>query len=71
MNYEQSNVGPGMVPCRNNCQCSECTIDRLLSDNKILRKLVIDAEEILSHMTELDGMDIQVWRQQASVYFDD
>ena len=25
----ESNVGPGMVPCRNNCQCDDCTIDRL------------------------------------------
>ena len=29
MNYEQSNVGPGMVPCKKNCRCDDCTIERL------------------------------------------
>ena len=26
MNYEQSNVGPGMVPCKKGCRCTECQI---------------------------------------------
>ena len=32
MNYEQSNVGPGMVPCKTGCNCNECTIERLTAE---------------------------------------
>jgi hypothetical protein len=29
MNYEQSNVGLGMVPHRASCRCDECRVERL------------------------------------------
>ena len=70
MSEDYHNVGLGMVPCKKGCRCSDCTIDRLMTENRTLRKLVIDAEEILSN-TGNDGLDARVWRQEAAIYFDD
>lgn len=32
MNYEQSNVGLGLVPHRKGCRCDECTVDVLRAE---------------------------------------
>ena len=36
MNYEQSNVGLGMVPHKRNCRCDECRIEK---QQRRIRKL--------------------------------
>ena len=40
MNYEQSNVGMGMVPHKKSCRCNECEIERLTADNAKLLAVI-------------------------------
>lgn len=44
MSYEQSNVGSGMAPHRKNCQCDDCTIERLRAENAALRSRLAESE---------------------------
>jgi len=47
MNYEQSNVGPGMVPCKKNCRCNDCTIERLQARARIAEQREAELVEAL------------------------
>jgi hypothetical protein len=50
MNYEQSNVGLGMVPCRKGCRCDECTIERLTAE-------IRQTEELHAAILALEGSE--------------
>lgn len=46
MNYEQSNVGLGMVPHKRNCRCDECRIEK---QQQRIRMLEIELRELLAY----------------------
>jgi hypothetical protein len=51
MNYEQSNVGSGMVPCREGCRCNECEIERLSAENRALRSAFASLRDRLTEVS--------------------
>lgn len=59
MNYEQSNVGPGMVPCKPSCQCDNCTMDRMQNRNLVLQNRIAELEAELSQ-TKKDVTDAEL-----------
>ena len=52
MNYEQSNVGPGMVPCKKNCRCNDCTIERLQARARIAEQRDMDHKDTIKRLTD-------------------
>ena len=48
MNYEQSNVGLGMVPCKKGCRCTDCQLEakdqRIAEFTQIARELIRNAD---------------------------
>ena len=45
MNYEQSNVGSGMVPHKKSCRCDECEIERLTAEHRIQNECIADQHD--------------------------
>ena len=44
MNYEQSNVGLGMVPHKRNCRCDECRIEKQQQRIRELEDALLDVK---------------------------
>jgi len=44
MSYEQSNVGYGLVPHKQNCRCDECERARLQGENRRLKEQLAEAQ---------------------------
>jgi hypothetical protein len=61
MSYEQSNVGPGMVPHRKGCRCDECEIDRL-------KARLAEAERKLQHCKEQADAGLEAEHDCPAVY---
>lgn len=56
-----TNVSEGMVPCRKNCRCSDCQIERLRTENDRLRREINYIGGLASQ-----GVSAEIIRQRAA-----